>query len=376
MPERRRSWVRATAAVLVAAVLAGCGDTATTPSDDAELTVYVSVPLRGLFAPDGRDVADGASLALGEAGGEAGGVSIRLRTFDDAGAGRETLPTPARAAANARVATQDSTAIAYLGELSSGATRASLPITNEARLLHVSPGAGATDLVAPFAGSDDVPETQPSGERTFGRVIPSDEIQGAAAAAWAERIGAREIATVSDDSLYGESVLAAFEDAVERATLSRRGGDLLFFAGEGEQPASLTQSFRGMVMVTDAQLPPAGVGAQPPGTLATSAALDPDHLPSAGRDFARRFEQEYGRPPGRYGAYGYEAMAVVLHAIEQAEDPTNREEVTDAFFATKDRDSVLGSYSIDELGETTLDRLTGYRLDGARWVPEAELRAP
>ena len=64
---------------------------------------------------------------------------------------------PVRAAVNARMATQDSTAIAYIGELDSAATLTSLPITNDARMLQVSPTAGAVELVAPFEGSDEVP---------------------------------------------------------------------------------------------------------------------------------------------------------------------------------------------------------------------------
>jgi branched-chain amino acid transport system substrate-binding protein len=56
-------------------------------------------------------------------------------------------------------------------------------------------------------------------------------------------------------------------------------------------------------------------------------------------------------------------MAVVLDSIRRAGDSgTDREAVTDAFFATADRESVLGTYSIDELGDTTLDRMAGYRL--------------
>jgi hypothetical protein len=35
--------------------------------------------------------------------------------------------------------------------------------------------------------------------------------------------------------------------------------------------------------------------------------------------------------------------------------------VVEAFFETTRRESVLGTYSIDEVGYTTLDRMTGYR---------------
>ena len=114
-----------------------------------------------------------------------------------AGAGAGARWSPAAAAANARRATEDSTAIAYLGDFDSGATRVSLPITNEARMLQVSPASAAIDLVQPFLGAgDQVPEeVQPTGERTFGRVIPSDEVQAEAAAGWAKRLGARRVGT-------------------------------------------------------------------------------------------------------------------------------------------------------------------------------------
>ena len=53
---------------------------------------------------------------------------------------------------------------------------------------------------------------------------------------------------------------------------------------------------------------------------------------------------------------------MILDSIDRASDPTDRAAVIDAFFATTERDSVLGTYSIDELGETTLERMTGYEL--------------
>ena len=48
-------------------------------------------------------------------------------------------------------------------------------------------------------------------------------------------------------------------------------------------------------------------------------------------------------------------MIALLDAIKRAGDKGNdRQAVIDAFFATKDRDSVLGTYSIDKNGDTTL----------------------
>ena len=52
-----------------------------------------------------------------------------------------------------------------------------------------------------------------------------------------------------------------------------------------------------------------------------------------------------------FALYGYEAMALVLDAI--AAEGGDRAAVTRAARGTKDRDSILGRYSIDAEGHTT-----------------------
>ena len=285
----------------------------------SQVTVYVSMPTRGYEGAIGRDVVRGARLALAQAHNTAGDLAVRAVYLDDTEPGAAGARwSPSQAAANARTAIEDSTAIAYIGELDSGATRSSLPITNEARLLQVSPASGAVDLVTPFRGSDAAPkELQRTGERTFGRVIPADDVTARAARRWAPG------AVV----LYPD----ASTDRLERV----------------------------------------------PGSRAVSAAQDPAQLPATGRRFADAYVREYGDEPGRYAAYGYEATAVVLDSIARAgEDGTNRAAVIDEFFATDSRESVLGTYSIDDLGETTLDRLAGYRVDSSGLAFVRGLTAP
>ncbi|MGI9021077.1 MAG: hypothetical protein ACR2G3_10245 [Solirubrobacterales bacterium] len=169
-----------TGALLVAGALAGgCGGNGS-EGGEPSLAVYVSTPLSGPRAADGLAVADGARQALKEAGGAAAGIAVEVVVLDSGPGASAARPTaegadPVRAAANARTATQDSTAIAYVGELDSATTGTSLPITNDARMLQVSPTAGDVELTAPFEGSDEVPEeTQPSGARTFGTLAALD----------------------------------------------------------------------------------------------------------------------------------------------------------------------------------------------------------
>ncbi len=165
---------RATAvafAVMVSGIGACAEDLGTLSG--ATLTVYVSVPLSGPAREEGQAIADAAQKALDAAGGKAGSVELRTETLDVAGR-NESRFDPVTAAANARTAAEDSTAIAYIGELDSGATRTSLPITNAAGILQVAAGSGASDLVTEETFSDDVPlDAQPTGTRTYVQLAPT-----------------------------------------------------------------------------------------------------------------------------------------------------------------------------------------------------------
>jgi branched-chain amino acid transport system substrate-binding protein len=367
--------VAATVALAALALVgAGCGTPGSGIQAGERVTVYVSMPLRGREGLDGRDVVRGAKLALADAGGRVGKLAVRAIYLDDtAGQGGRAHWSQAVAAANGRKATEDSTAIAYLGDFDAGATRASLPITNEARMLQVSPASAAVDLVQPFLGAgDEVPkDLQTTGERTFGRVIPSDPVQAEAAAAWAKRLGVKRVTAISGGSQFGDTMVTAFRQAASSlAHTGSRRADLLYYGGLAlDAPTALAHRPSGPVMGSDALLPPFSAAAGVVASLATSAAQDPSQLPAAGRRFLRAYRSRHARQPGRYAAYGYEAMAVVLDSIERAGDQGDiRDSVVDAFFDTQDRDSILGRYSIDEVGDTTLDRLAGYRLRNGRPV--------
>lgn len=414
----RAGFTAALTAVLAAIVGGGCS---TAPEDRGResLRVYVSAPLRGPAGQQGRAIRDGAGLALGQhatGDGEAR-PGIRPRFLDDTGGPGAALRwTPGAVARNARRATSDSAAIAYLGELASGATRVSLPITNGARLLQLSPASTAVDLASPFPGSDAVPErVQPGGERTFARVIPDDQAQAGAGAAWARELGARTALVVSDGSPFGDLVAGEFaEQAGELgiALTEARGAsverhadgvvtgpqaalvgaareeqpDLVYYGGEvAGAPPLLARvagaAPRSTIMATDALLHDRAFVARTQAfesrLALTAAAQDPSQLPREGRRFVRRYRREYGHRPDPYAAYGYEAAALVLDAISRAgEGAVDREAIVDAVLATRDRESILGTYSIDEVGDTTLDRVAGYRVRGRRPVFAASLRAP
>jgi branched-chain amino acid transport system substrate-binding protein len=332
--------------VLVAGLaLAGCSAT-----DDSgvegPVTVYVSLPLSGPAAGDGRDAADGARLALERAGGAAGELGVRARFLDDAN-GR--LWDPVAVGRNARLAAQDSSTAAYIGELDSEPTRASVPITNDAGIAQISPGAGAVDLASPAQGYPDSPDRyRPGGAATFARVIPSDEDLAHAAATLAARLGLTEVAVVAGDDRWSALVAEEFEqeargeglEVIRSARAPGPGLGVLRIPGPAEPTPSLT-------IETDAA------------TASVTPALSVASLPLPGRELARAFERRFGRAPRPIAAYGYEAMTAALAAIEERDTEADgfRPGVVAALLELERPDSVLGPYSITSDGNTTLCRI-------------------
>ncbi|HET8975215.1 MAG TPA: ABC transporter substrate-binding protein [Solirubrobacterales bacterium] len=340
--------------------MAGCGQNGG-EAVDGPVSVYVSLPLTGPRAAEGRDAADGAQLALEQAGGEAGGLEVQARVLDDARGGPWS---PVAVGENARAAAQDSSTAAYIGELDSQPTRTSLPITNDAEILQISPGAGAVDLSAPAEGYPDSPgRYRPSGETSFARVVPGDDDVAAAAAELAIDLGMRRVAVATGDDAYGRLVAQEFEAAaadvgieVEAPRRASRAAALLRAEADGDLVLEATA---------------------PGGTdHVVAAPLAPSNLPAA--EFAGEFEQRFGRPPGPHAAYGYEAMGLALQGIEAAAggDEKFRTGVTNAVLGAERPNSVLGTYSIGGDGETTLCALQPYSLEGGRSVPGRPICPP
>jgi branched-chain amino acid transport system substrate-binding protein len=215
-----------TALFTLALVLAGCG------GDDDEphhirgevATVYSSTPRHGISAAEARAVRAGERRALAERGGRAGGLRIRLRQLPATEDGE--LPwDPELVSENASRAADDPTAIAYLGELDYGGSAVSLPITNEAGLLQVSPGDGLTSLTRtppgrPRAGPE---RLYPSGERTFVRLGPTDLQEAELLVERLSAAGARRVALVYDREIYGRELAAQLADRARRAGLTPVG---------------------------------------------------------------------------------------------------------------------------------------------------------
>ena len=108
----------------------------------------------------------------------------------------------------------------------------------------------------------------------------------------------------------------------------------------------------------------------------TAPTGDPSALPASGKKFYADYKKEYGEAQDEidpYAVYGYEAADAVLDSIDQGKD--DRAAVIKAFFSIKDKDSVLGTYSIDPDGDTTLTTYGGYIAKGGKLVFNKSIKA-
>ena len=296
--------------------------------------------------------------------------------------------------ANARKVAQDDTAVAYIGEFNSGASAVSIPILNEVPIAQISPANTAVGLTTDEPGADkgEPDKYYPTGKRHYMRIVPKDTIQGAALATVMKEDGCTKRHILNDKEVYGAGLARNIESSAQGAGPRGRGqrghrpeGAELPLAGRHDRSSGAdcfvfsgitangaVQLFKDVsAAVPDAKLyGPDGVAesgfADPkeggiPADVAnkvkvTVATLSPDEYPPEGQKFFDDFEAKYGETnPDPYSIYGYEAMKLVLDTCKElGPDCTDKQAMIDALFHTKGRESVLGTYDIDENGDTTL----------------------
>jgi branched-chain amino acid transport system substrate-binding protein len=387
----------------------GGGGGESSDSGGGSLTVYSSLPLQGASRPQSEDVIRGIQLALKQKGGKCGDFTIEYKSLDDATAAAGKWE-PGQTSANAREVAQDDSAIAYIGEFNSGASAISIPITNEANILHVSPSNTALGLTKGGAGAEpgEPDKYYPSGNRNYGRVVPIDTIQGAALAQYMKDEGVTSVYILDDAEVYGKGVAKNTQSAAEElgieiagtdswdgkasnyralaAKIKASGADAVFTGGIIDNNAPQLYKDLNAAMPDAKFFGPDGVATVdftkeiPPAvqkqTYLTAPTLAPDELPPAGQQFYKDYEAEYGEPQDEidpYAVYGYEAMAIVCDAIAEGGD--DRQAVIDAFFNTKGRESPLGTYDIDADGDTTLSDYGGYTAEGGKLVFNKVIKA-
>jgi branched-chain amino acid transport system substrate-binding protein len=309
---------------------------------------------------------------------------------------------------NARTAAQNKNTILYLGEFNSGATAVSLPILNRSGILQISPSNTAVGLTKKSPDPAEPAKYYPTGKRTYGRVVPADNIQSAAQVSYMKSLGVKKLYVLDDKEVYGKGVGDGVAADAKKAgiqvlgdegidpkaanyrsvaqKMKSAGADAFFFGGI---TANNAVQLWGDVFAANPNIKgfgPDGVAetsfsskipaATMPDTYITNPTLPEQLYPPAAKTFFGDFKSTYGHDPEPYAIYGYEAMNAALQAIKNAGDKGNcREDVIKGFYAIKNKQSVLGTYSIDADGDTTITDYGGNTIKNGKLTFDKVIKA-
>ncbi|MBW3549195.1 MAG: ABC transporter substrate-binding protein [Actinobacteria bacterium] len=393
-------------AAIVALALAACGaqeePEPTTPVEEpiTGLTIYSSLPSLGPDTEEAAALRRGMDLALAQAGGGVSDIAITHEPLDNA-TPEENGWSAARVSANARRAAQDDAAGVYIGELRSAASVLSMPILNEGRLAQISPAASAVGLTreGPGAQEGEPGRYYPTGEAHFVRLIPDDGVQGAvlsrlmgeerclrAALVNDGQLESAQLVPVVAEALPGEGVEVVLDDVLGEEGLppdrvAERAGEadagcLLYAGGATPQAAQLllqaaeqlgerTSLFASKGLAEPSFFAPRDGPLPPQLSQRLILTLPPSGEPASPVRTALLNElgpDAQDDPASRYVLYGYEAMQLALDAIARS-GTGRREDIVDALLETQDRRSVLGTYSIEDGGGSSLREYAIFGVD-------------
>jgi branched-chain amino acid transport system substrate-binding protein len=365
-------------ALLAALAVAGCSSqtNSVVSVTGTTLTIYGSQPTGGAGGQTAADVIDAEKLALKQNGSKVGKYTVTFVPLN----GKELSDNP-------RTAIQNQSAIAYLGEIEPGTSQISVEITNELDLLQVSPTDTAVYLTQPTAAVPDAPghyyPDSSSYHETFARVVPNTAQEAKAIVAEMQSLHLSKLYVGDDGQPYGASIaLEVRQDAPAHGLTvvsSPSGADAVFYGSNSVSAATTAvdqaadQSPGAKLFVPSALYLSSfvsGLSAAAQHNLyVSSPGFSSSTLTPAGRQFESAFAAAWGHTPVPQAIFGYEAMASVLAVLKEAGGSADdRGTVVSDYRALKNRQSVLGTYSIVD-GDTTIAPFVFARVQSGTLVP-------
>jgi branched-chain amino acid transport system substrate-binding protein len=406
----QRRWTTAAAAITALALVMGaCGGgtgSGTTGATVAKtVKIISSLPMTGASRTQTVEIRNSIQMAVDET--KIPNVTVQYEALDDATAAKGSWDA-AQEAENARKAINDKSVVAYIGTYNSGAAKIAIPLLNQAGLVMVSPAntyPGLTKGPAFGAEANEPGVYYPSGKKNYARVVPADDIQGAVGAVWAKDLGAKNVYIVHDNELYGKGIADVFRAKAKEIGLVEKGyegaakadnyralankilasgADFVYYGGiVDNNPAVLVKDLKAVAPTVKFMGPDgincsefmkqAGPGGE--GVYSTFGGVPAEKYTGKAAEWLKTFDAKFSnKNPNPYAIYGYEAAKVVLAAIAKAGDKADdRATVLANVMSTKDYDGVLGKWSFDANGDTTLTQFSGSIGKAGAWTFSKEL---
>lgn len=344
----------------------------TVSAEGEPLKIGVYGPLSGDAAMVGQTLVEGVKLGakqINEAGGIDGRM-IELVIEDD-----EQSPKVAVSAVNKLV--YDHKVMAVIGTVNSSCTLASMEVTWEAEVPHITPissGASITHMDNPW----------------IARVQASDWLQAGAITRYAvDDLGAKKVAILYQSDDYGTGAMEVIVDILkdeygiepvaneafeanaldmtpQLLSVQKSGAEVLIMWTMYQQGALISKQAREMGI--DIPLMGGGgltnkklyeLGGEAVIGLANSQTFFADKTkatPTAAA-FIDAFEKEYGRLPDSNNAMAYDSMMIMAEGLKAAAPDFKNTDIMAGIKAVKDMPLATGTITIDENGDANRDIL-------------------
>jgi branched-chain amino acid transport system substrate-binding protein len=346
-------------------VISGCGQ-----KGPRVVKVALVAPLTGDIAAHGQGMKRASQLAIEEAiqSNRFKDFKLELAAFDDRG-------DPKEAVTIANQIISDPSILGIVGHLNSGCSIPASQVYAKRNVLMITPA--STN-----------PKLTQQGLRNVFRLCTTDDVQGKFAADYAvDKLKIERAALVHDKTAYGQGLVEEFKKQFEarkgqvlsydgidvgekdfKALLTRIKGEnpqLIYFGGMHPECGLLSKQAKELglsvpVFAGDGVLTPEYAkigGPATEGDYASMTGLPPEKLPASGKfiaDYHRRFPKDDMQP---YDPYTYEAINIILDAIEKTGGDRNK--MID-YIAKVTYSGILGESSFDERGDTRNKTITIY----------------
>jgi branched-chain amino acid transport system substrate-binding protein len=361
--------------------------------EEPDALIASDFPLQGANRSLTTEMADAIEYMLEQQDWKAGDTVLGYQSCDDSTAQAGSWDS-AKCSSNGRAYANNASVIGVIGTFNSGCAKLVIPIANRESLAMVSPANTYPGLTEGGPGTEagEPDNYYPSGTRNYARVVWNDQFQGAANAQYANELGLKKIFILNDGETYGLGIATLFAEYAEKlgvqilgnqkwdkkassyeslaSRISSSGADAVFLGGiVCNNGGKLIKDIRAgapnvQLLGPDGWTPISatieGAGAAANNMYITQPGVPVDQLKGAGKEFVDGFTEAEGKAPNPYTAYAAQATQVLLAAIEKG--GTDRAAVSSALFETDVTDGIIGSFQIDENGDTTLGLVSVYQV--------------
>lgn len=373
-------------AALLALAVAGCAGKQAGKTADKTIKIASAVPLSGTEASLGESFRLGAQMAFDE----------RKASFEKLGFELQYTPADDKAdvQAGTNVAKQlaaDKDVLAVMGHWNSGISIPASDIYEAQNLCMVSPGSTAVQLTD-------------RGLPNVNRICARDDVQGPLGADFmVTDLGLKKVFVIHDNTVAGRTQADEFKKRAQNIAADIVGYEeiasgekdftkvlekvaaakpqVLYFAGyypEGSliikqiKEKKIDATFIGLDGMDDPHVVSIA-GPAVVGSYYTSPAAGV-LMSAQGKEWASRFKEKFGKEPGNWAAYGYDAMNVILEGVQKSiqanggKKPT-RQQVCEYVRSMQNFQGVTSVISFDKKGDNRGAKLYVAEYKEAKYPP-------